>query len=465
MHQANVDLREIPIPDFGLPKHKPQVSTAEYESRIEAARRRAKADGLAFLVVYGDREHFANLAFLTGYDPRFEESLLVIPVSGSGEPTLVVGNEGDGYAQLQCPGIRRLLYQGFSLLGQPRDRSPRLDEVFRSCGIAAGSRVGLAGWKYAGTEEAADPAHWLDAPAFIADALRAVAGDAALVTNATGIFMNAVDGLRLTSSAGQLAAFEFGAAHCSQSVRDLIAGLRPGMSELEAVALMHLNGLPLTAHLMFSAGYRARFGLPSPSDRVIERGDPFTVAFGLEGGLTCRAGFVAAGESELPAESREYVEQMVKPYFRAAVAWYEAIGVGVTGGEVCSAVTAALGGLKLTLNPGHYVHLDEWVHTPFFPGSSIPLRSGMMLQSDMIPFWHPQYHTSNIEDTIALADAPLRQQIETAHPGTWRRISARRDFVQQVLGIRLRPEVLPFSNLQCVLQPFALSPGRAMVVL
>ena len=30
------------------------------------------------LVVYADREHSANLSFLTGFDPRFEEALLVV---------------------------------------------------------------------------------------------------------------------------------------------------------------------------------------------------------------------------------------------------------------------------------------------------------------------------------------------------------------------------------------------------
>ncbi len=29
-------------------------------------------------MVYADREHFANLAYLTGFDPRFEESLLIV---------------------------------------------------------------------------------------------------------------------------------------------------------------------------------------------------------------------------------------------------------------------------------------------------------------------------------------------------------------------------------------------------
>jgi hypothetical protein len=47
------------------------------------------------LVVYGDREHFANLAWLTQMDPRFEEMLLVIgPAS---RPLIILGNECEGY--------------------------------------------------------------------------------------------------------------------------------------------------------------------------------------------------------------------------------------------------------------------------------------------------------------------------------------------------------------------------------
>ena len=50
---------------------------------------------LTHLVVYGDREHFANIAYLTGFDPRFEEALLIFPSSGT--PLLVVGNECEAY--------------------------------------------------------------------------------------------------------------------------------------------------------------------------------------------------------------------------------------------------------------------------------------------------------------------------------------------------------------------------------
>ena len=41
--------------------------------------------------------------------------------------------------------------------------------------------------------------------------------------------------------------------------------------------------MPLSCHLMLTAGPRATFGLLSPSDRPIEHGDRFTTAFGIWG--------------------------------------------------------------------------------------------------------------------------------------------------------------------------------------
>jgi len=115
-----VKLMDVALTEFGLPTIEPLVPAEEYSARIAAARERMATAKLDVLVVYGDREHFANLAFLTGYDPRFEESLCVLPLKG--KPTLLVGNEGVGYASL-CPiELDVALYQSFSLPGQPRDR-------------------------------------------------------------------------------------------------------------------------------------------------------------------------------------------------------------------------------------------------------------------------------------------------------------------------------------------------------
>lgn len=461
---APIKLASIPLPDFGLPRSQPTVDRAEYEARIEMVRQRAIQAKLDFLLVYGDREHFANLAFLTDHDPRFEEAMLVIESAG-GKPTLILGNEGLTYAELVPVDVERRLYQGFSLPGQKRSDSPRLEPVLRDCGIGRGHRVGLVGWKYATPAESDAPDHWLDAPAFIVDTARALVGGADRVINATPIFMNPGDGLRSVNGADQLAAFEFAAAHCSQSVRDLIERLRPGMTELEAAQSLRLNGLPLSAHLMLSSGARARLGLSSPSGRLIRQGDPFFVALGLRGGLTARGGFAVSDASQLPAESAAYVERLVKPYFGAVAAWYEHVGIGVTGATMQAVVEDALAGrdVGMALNPGHLIHLDEWVNSPIFEGSELRLRSGMLLQCDIIPVVEPRFHTTNAEDTIALADGPLRDQLAEGYPDLWRRVQARRAFMQDALGIRLKPEVLPFSNMAAMLQPYALDPTQVMV--
>ncbi len=70
------------------------ASVEEFRGRLAAARG-MHAKRLTHLVVYGDREHFANLAYLTGFDPRFEEALLIVELSG--KPLLVAGNECAGY--------------------------------------------------------------------------------------------------------------------------------------------------------------------------------------------------------------------------------------------------------------------------------------------------------------------------------------------------------------------------------
>jgi hypothetical protein len=461
MKNPIVELAPVTLPDFGMPTVEPQLPDAEYARRVAEARRRASEQGLDALVVFGDREHFANLAFLTGYDPRFEESLLVI----AGDlPTLMVGNEGLGYTAVCRVPVRVVLYQPFSLLGQPRDRVRPLADLLREAGIQPGMRVGIAGWKYYDQRESAVPEQWSEAPSFIDDTLRDISGGRGQVVNATNIFMDPSDGLRSINTADQLAYFEYASCHSSQGLRNVFFGIQPGMSEYDAARLMAYNGIPLACHLMMTGGAMARLGLPSPSSRRLERGEPVTMALGLWGSLTARAGFLVADAGELPTASRDYVDWLVKPYFAAIVDWYQTLGIGVTGGELFAAIQRHLADPRfgVGLNPGHLIHLDEWVHTPIWSGSSIPLRSGMALQCDVIPATGGPYFTTNIEDTLALADESLRADLATRYPEMWARVQQRRTFMQDTLGILLKPEVLPFSNIPAYLPPFWLDPVRVM---
>ena len=303
------------LPDFGEPTVEPVIPAETYAQRVAEALRRAEASDLQALVVYGDREHTANVAYLTGYDPRFEEALVVL-VPGR-RPTLFVGNEGWGYAELAAGAFDRVLCQTFSLLGQPRDRQQSLDHLLRESGLRHGMRIGAVGWKSFGSGDPGATPEWLEIPSFIADALRALAGGVGRVTNATDLFMNPTDGMRSINEVDQLARFEFAATFASQALRNVLFGIRPGMTELDAGRLMAMNGLPLAAHTMLSSGPRAAYGLPSPSLRRLERGDPFTMACAPQGALNARAGFLVASADELPEGIRDYVDRLVAPVFRS----------------------------------------------------------------------------------------------------------------------------------------------------
>ena len=450
-------LAEVDLPDFGMPDETPEIPASTYADRLERLRARMDEAGYDRLVVYADREHSANLTYLTGFDPRFEEAVLV--VGPDDEPAILVGNECHGMAGAAPLPMRRHLFQDLSLPGQPRDRSRSLAEIFGDEGIRESSRVGVVGWK-----EFADR-RTIEVPAYIVDELRSMT-PAGSVENAAHLLTDPTDGLRVINEVEQLAAFEHAACWTSNGVRRLLFELEPGMREREAVTLLGWNGSPLSCHLMLTSGGRASLGLLSPGDRLIERGDRFTVAFGIWGALNCRAGFVVQDAAELPSGIGDYIERLVRPYFETVAEWYGALHVGQTGGVLFDIVNGGLGDpfFGIFLNPGHQIHLDEWVNSPVAPDSTIELRSGMAMQVDIIPATGTEYFTTNIEDGIALADEGLRAAFAAAYPQAWGRIQARRRFMEDALGIELHPDVLPFSNIPAWLPPFLLRPDRAMVM-
>lgn len=449
-------LTDVSLPDFGMPATEPTLPPSIYRDRLQRLRLRLDQRGYDRIVVWADREHSANLSFLTGFDPRFEEAMLI--AGANGDPAMLVGNECYGMAEVAPLPMRPIRFQDLSLPGQPRDASRPLAEILAGEGIGYGSRVGVVGWKtYANRES-------IEAPAFLVDELRSLTGSGGLVENATDLLIDPVDGLRVVNEVEQLAAFEWAACQTSAGVRRVLTGLRPGMTERECAELLRWSGSPLSCHLMLTAGPRARYGLFSPGDRPLEQGDPFTIAYGIWGALNCRAGFLVEEESQLRIEIGDYIDRLVAPYFAAVVEWYEALRVGQVGGALQAAVDAHLGDafFGVSLNPGHLLHLDEWVHSPVYRGSQVELQSGMALQCDIIPATGSAYFTTNIEDGVALADESLRRAFASHYPDAWARIQARRAFMTDTIGINLHPDVLPFSNLAAFLPPFLLRQDRAM---
>ena len=199
---TNARLAEISLPDFGMPETEPLLPTTIFAERLAQLRSAMATRGYDYLVVWADREHSANLAYLSGFDPRFEEAVLV--VGASGDPAVLVGNECARMAAAASLPMRLVTFQDLSLPGQPRDASASLPAIMQDEGIWSGSRVGVVGWKTYATRDT------IEAPAFLIDALRQ-ATPSGLVENATGLLIDPADGLRVVNEVHQLAAFEWAA--------------------------------------------------------------------------------------------------------------------------------------------------------------------------------------------------------------------------------------------------------------
>lgn len=453
-------LATFDLPDFGEPTTEPQFTRDFYRARIARLEARLAEAGFDAVVIYADREHSANLVWATGVDPRFEEAILV--VAPGRRPALILGNECFPYAETANGDFDRLLWQPLSLMGQPRGAARPLGETLADAGLKTGMRIGLAGWKGYESEDGVFDPDWLESPHFLVEALKRFG----TVTNAALLFMHPENGLRVINEVDQLAAFEVSATRTSLAILRVMRGMKAGLTEYEALQAMRYEGQPHSVHVNFSSGPRARYGLPSPSFRVIATGDPIVLGVGMMGALNCRAGFVARDESDLPEGVRDYVDRLVAPYFGAVAAWYAAVGIGVEGGALHDAVMDRIGDpfFGVTLNPGHLIHLDEWVHSPVRRGSRQRLAAGMALQCDIIPATGTPWFTTNIEDGIALADEAMRADFAARFPEGWARIVKRRAFMRDVVGINLRPEVLPFSSMPAWLPPYWLDPGKAMAL-
>jgi Xaa-Pro aminopeptidase len=453
-----IELIEVAPPPLELPDELPAISGPELEARIAALRAAVDAD---WIVVYGDREHSANLIFLSNLDPRFEEALLVI---GPDTRTLVLGKEDVGYVPIVPIDVEVVLCPTFSLMGIDRGGGPTLEQALRQIGIGAGARIGVVGWKALHAEEWNGRRPAIFAPAFFVDTLRDLAGESGSVFDATTTLTSPRSGLRTFASADQIAIFEWGAARCSAWVHAIIGAARPGASEHDAFRAADWSGEPLSLHPVFASGPDVAVGLRSPSSRRLQLGDAAVACIGLWGGNCARGGLVAGSQGDLTAASEGYLERLAVPYWRAIATWYETLAAGMPGGEMFTTVTELLAHEEFSssLNPGHLIHYEEWMDSPIRAGSDDPLASGMVLQSDIIPTGIAPGWTINCEDTVAIADSTLRGVIEARHPELWSRIRARQEYVRSTLGIQLRDEVLPLSCTAAYLRPFWLASGRAL---
>jgi hypothetical protein len=153
----------------------------------------------------------------------------------------------------------------------------------------------------------------------------------------------------------------------------------------------------------------------------------------------------------------------VGPYLEAMSMWCGMMQPGMTGGAVQAAMDEALPGFGVTLNPGHLIGVDEWISSPVFPGSDLPIRSGMAMQMDVIPD-HPVYGSTRMEDGYVLADDALRADLAARFPEVSARCAARARFMRDVIGMDVPDLLLPLADTCGIVAPWLYDPQQVIVV-
>ena len=453
-------LTRIDWPDFGTPASPAPPSLADYRARIAALRQAVAGRELQASVVYGDHEHAANIHWLTGFDPRFEEAVLVVTPQ---DALLIAGNEClpyTGIAPMVASGEVRVAHcAALSLPSQPRGTA-RLADIL--AGIVPPGRVGAIGWKWFGADEVDDPATALDVPAFVADPLRRIASR---VENATDLMMHPGHGLRARVDAAEIVRLEFANHMAASALRRMVFAFREGMTDFAAFQSAQVGGLPLGCHATFATGARANQGLSGPTGQVLTKGQPIGFNICHWGANICRTGWLARTADDLPEAARDYLAAFAFPYMQAMSDWCALMRPGVAGGQVWARMRALLPleTFNVTLNPGHLIGLDEWMSSPIAEGSQIPLASGMAMQCDVIPS-HPVHASTRMEDGYVIADAALRADLAARFPDVAARCAARADFMRNVIGLDMPDTLLPLADTCGIIAPYLLDPSQVIAL-
>lgn len=436
------------------------LSDATMLERKNKVLARMKDEDFDAIMIYADKEHGGNFEYLTGFFPRFEEGLLLLEQSG--KATVILGNENlkmAGYSRIPVT-LKHCPY--FSLPNQPMDNEVSLERLFMDIGLNAFTKLGLVGWKMF-TSTYGNNKKLFDLPSFIVDAVRSTLPATSALENAAHLFIRGDGGARTTNNENEIAHYEYGANLASNCVLNAMNAVTPGIRETELGNYLSAEGQYQTVVTIAATGQRFDKANFFPTDKQVERGQPVSLTAGFKGGLSSRTGFAVADESELPVNQKDYLDRVAKPYFAAVATWLEQIRIGMPGGEMYALIEKVLDKERYGwhLNPGHLSADEEWMSSPIYSGSAETLKSGMIMQIDIIPSV-PGYTGVSAEESIALADSTLQDKIQTAYPALWERIAARRDYLRDELNIHLSDDVIPLSNSVAYLRPFLLAKDRAL---
>jgi hypothetical protein len=451
-------IKQIDFKKIEAPLDLPPLGENEIQRRHSLLIDQMKKRGLSHVIIYGDREHFGNMSYLTGgYEPRFEEALLIVDIDGA--IYLIVGNEGFDYSNISPIKMEKILFPTFSLQGMIRNKKCYIEEIFVKCGISKSSKIGIVGFKYYEDGEAENPGQTYDMPHYLIEALlKIVSFDS--ISNTTEIMTHPVEGIRCTLSALEVARAEIMGTYLSNQMKAIIESLEIGMTEADAVSHFSYRGIPFIIHPVVNFGTnRVLLGLASPLCNVhLKYGDPVSIGFCIEGSSIARTGLAVRSKDDFQGARKNIIEEFYDPYFKAIKTWYENVKVGASSRAVFSSVMSIIGNKKfgVSLNPGHQTHMEEWINSPFRHDMDHRFVSGMALQCDIIAFPGEPWVGVHVEDTVIIADEHLRDDISETYPDVWKRFEAKREMMTKLIGINIDESILPVSTIQAHFRPFLL---------
>lgn len=452
-----IKLKEIPEPCFYKASKPVMLSDETMQERKEKLIQSMKREQLDAVVVYCDLEHGSNFEYLTGFLTRFEEALLVVHKDGTAY--MLMGNENLNKVQHSRIKAKGIHVPCFSLPNQPMEGERTLVDCLKEAEISKGMKLGIVGWKMF-TSCLCENRKLFDLPYYIGQALSEIVGFDN-IENRCDLFIGAEMGIRTINNANEIAHYAFGSALASDGVLDAMNLLDVGVSEMELGQCLNKYGQRNSVVSIAAAGERFEKANLYPTDKKIKKGDKISLTVGYKGGLSSRSGYALNDESELDSQ---YLDGIAKPYYYAVASWLENIQIGISGDNLYDIIETALPKEQYHwhLNPGHLVADEEWMSSPIYKGSKAVLKSGMLLQIDIIPSVSGLGGAS-CESGIALADATLRNQIKAEYPDLYEGFMKRRAYIEDVLGIKLHPEVLPMNDTVAYYRPFMLNKKRAFV--
>lgn len=457
--------REVKLRNVQLPKTFSDVAPVyladtTMEQRKKKILELMKEDNFDSLVIYADKEHGSNFEYLTGFIPRFEEGLLVLKKSG--QAFFILGNENLKMAKHARLQGELYHYPLFSLPNQPMENECSLVSILNKIDFSGDKKIGLVGWKMF-TSSPCDNSAMFDLPHFIVEAIRNMRTEEAKMVNAAYLFIGGDKGARTMNNANEIAHYEYGANLSSTSMLKAMNAVAIDVKESELGNLLNADGQTNNVVTIAATGKRFEKANLYPTNKKVSLGDTLSLTTGYKGGLSSRAGFVVENAEQLPNNQHDYLEKVAIPYFKTIVYWLENIRIGMDGGEFYKMIENVYpkDEYHWHLNPGHLVADEEWMSSPIYPNSKETLKSGMLLQIDIIPSV-AGYAGVSAEECIALADDELRSQIKNEYPDLWERIETRKNYIHNELGIKLPEHVLPLSNLVAYLRPFFLNKSAVL---